>query len=267
MKTIVRRALITFSAALIAVPFCVMAQPMPKTTKESVPGQAQVKTEQLSGTVLFVEGNKLAVRMSSGEVRNFDVPGSRRFNIDGKELTVDQLQPGTKLNATVTTTTTPITDRTTTVGTGKVWFVSGNTVILTLPNNENRSYKVTESYRFNVDGRPASVHDLRKGMTIAAQKIVEEPRVEIASDTTVTGHAPPPPAPVTSTRPTTVAHAAPAPVPAPAAAPKHHTAEAAPAPAEAPEELPKTGSVLPLIGMVGFALTAGSLGLRIFRRA
>ena len=100
------------------------------------------------------------------------------------------MKPGTKLKATVTTTTTPVTDRTTTVGTGKVWFVSGNTVILTLPNNENRMYKVAESYRFIIDGQKASVHDLRKGMTVSAEKIVEAPRTEIAQDTIVTGHAP-----------------------------------------------------------------------------
>ena len=54
-------------------------------------------------------------------------------------------------------------------------------------------YKVAESYRFIVDGMSASVHDLRKGMTVSAQRIVEEPRTEIASNTTVTGEAPPPP--------------------------------------------------------------------------
>src|SRR6185369_6191586 len=127
---------------------------------------------------------------------------------------------GTKLHATVSTTKTSVTDRTTTVGTGKVWFVSGNTVILTLPNNENRMYKVAESYRFIVDGQKATVHDLRKGMTVSAEKIVEEPRVEIATDTTVTGSAPPPPRPVVAAAP---APAAPAPTPAPTPAPARAT--------------------------------------------
>ena len=118
------------------------------------------------------------------------MPESRRFLVGGKELKVGQLKPGTQLTATVTSTRTPVTDRTTTIGSGKVWFVAGNTVIVTLPNNENRQYTVDENYRFNVEGQKASVHDLRKGMTISAAKIVEEPRVEIASNTVVTGEAP-----------------------------------------------------------------------------
>ena len=124
-------------AALVFTLTATAQQGMPKTTKESIPGEATVKTEQLNGTVVAVEGNHLVVRMSSGDLRTFDPPASRRFIVDGKELSVSELKPGTKLTATVTTTTTPVTDRTTTIGTGKVFFVSGNTVIVTLPNNEN----------------------------------------------------------------------------------------------------------------------------------
>jgi len=182
----------------IAMGFCVArmfslaaAPPqMPKKTTESLAGTPAVKTEQLKGTVLAVEGNHLVVRMSTGDLRNFDVPESRRFVIDGKEKTVRELKPGTKLTATVTTTSTPVTDRTTTVGTGKVFFQSGNTVIVTLPNNENRVYKVKDDYKFIVDGQPATVHDLRRGMVISAEKIVEEPRTDLASNTTVTGESP-----------------------------------------------------------------------------
>ena len=77
--------------------------------------------------MIQVDGNHLAVRMSTGGIRTFDVPDARRFVVDGRELTVGELKPGTKLTATLVTTTTPVTDRTTTVGTGKVWWVSGNT--------------------------------------------------------------------------------------------------------------------------------------------
>jgi hypothetical protein len=165
-------------------------QQVPQITKETIKGEAKVTTEQLSGTVLQAEGNTLVVRMSSGEVKQFNVPESRKFMIDGKELTVHDLQSGTKLQATVTTTTTPITERTTTIGSGTVWFVAGNSVTVTLPDGENKLFNVPDSYRFIVNGEKASVHDLRKGMQISAQKIVEEPRTELAIDTVVTGSAP-----------------------------------------------------------------------------
>jgi hypothetical protein len=241
-----------------------VAQQMPRTTKQDIAGAAEVKTEQLSGTVLTVDGNKLVVRMSSGDIRYFEPAPSRRFLIDGKELTVSQLKPGTKLTATVTTTITPVTQRTTTVGSGKVWFVSGNNVILTLPNGENRQYKVDNSYKFNVGGKQATVFDLKKGMTVNAEKIVEEHKTVLASNVAVTGHAPPEPQPteVAQTRtPTPAPRAEPAPAPAPAATP----APAQVSPMAKPTRLPDTGSSLPLSGVIGLMLIGASFGVRSLR--
>jgi len=160
-----------------------------QTTRERIVGKAAVTTDTLQGTVEHVEGNYLVVRMANGKVLVFDPPASRRFVIDGKELTVRDLKPGMKLKAVVVTTSTPITDRTTTVGTAKVFWVSGKTVVLTLPNNEHKTYTVRDDYKFIVEGKPTDVSSLRPGMTVSAEKIVEEPSVEIASDTTVTGQA------------------------------------------------------------------------------
>jgi len=166
-------------------------QKLPETTKESIRSKASVTTEQLHGTVEYVEGNGLVVRMTDGSIREFNVPESRKFTIDGRDLTVHDLKRGTKLSATVTTITTPVTDRTTTVGMGTVWWVAGKTVIITLPNGENRTYTVKDDYRFNVEGnKNATVSDLKKGMKISAERIVEEPRTEIVSNTVVTGQAP-----------------------------------------------------------------------------
>lgn len=176
-------------ALMIATPAA--AQPaMPKTTTEKIHGKPVVKTEKLTGTVLGVDGNQLMVRLADGELRVFNVPASRTFNVDGRELSVRDLQPDTTLAATVTTTYTPVTTRTITIGSGRVWHVSGKTVILTLPNNENRVFNVEDSYKFIVNGQPATVHDLSKGMFVSATKIVEEPITEITKDTVVTGHAP-----------------------------------------------------------------------------
>jgi len=166
---------------------------------------------------------------------------------------VRDLTPGTRLNATITKTTTPVTVRTTTVGTGRVWYVAGTSVILTLPNGENKQYKVQPDYRFTVNGKPASVFELRRGMTVSAEKIVEEPTVEIATNTQVVGSAP-----KTAPAPAMAQAAAPAPAPAPAAAP---------APAVAPARLPKTGSPVPLGGLLGLLLVGGSWAVRRYRRS
>lgn len=277
MTTRRRRVLTGLGTALLTVTLLPGQRPMPSTTTESVRGQTEVKTEKLSGTVVEVEGNELVVRLLGGALRTFIVPESRRFVVDGKELSVHELKPNTTLTATVTTTITPVIDRTTTIGSGKVFFVSGNTVILTLPNNENRMYKVEESYRFIVGGQPATVHDLRKGMNISASKIVESPRTEFASNTVVEGHAPPQPKlaevptpAVAQTRPVPQPAAAPEPAPAtpiapapqPAAAPIREVAES-----HAPAALPRTGSSVPFIGMMGVLLGCASLAIRRLRRS
>ena len=194
MITTVREPAAGFLASVAAVAMISMTasaqQTNPQTTRESIKSTPTVAIQRLRGTVEYVEGNDLVMRMSGGQIREFHVPEARRFLIDGRELTVHELVRGTKLTATVVTTTTPVTDRTTTVGSGKVWFVSGTTVILTLPDGGNKSFTVGKDYRFIVEGKKASVADLRKGMTISAERIVESPRTEIASDTTVTGQSP-----------------------------------------------------------------------------
>jgi len=238
------------------------------TTKETSKGSATVNTEKLSGVVTYVEGNTLVVKMSTGELRTFNVPASRKFLIDGKEVTVHDLKPGTSLNATITTTTTPITERTTSNLSGTVWYVNGPNVILTLPDGTNKMYKAMPDFKFKVEGRDATVFDLKKGMRITAEKIVEEPRTEIASNTTVVGHAPPAPAPVVAETPRTPAPApapvraaaAPAPEPTPVAAPVEHAA-AAPA-----RELPKTASPFPLVGLLGLLSGGAAIGLRKVRK-
>jgi hypothetical protein len=241
------------------------------STTQNIKGTATSTTKQEHGTVTYVEGNNLVIKMSTGEVRTLTVPDSRTAIVDGKEITVHDLKVGTTLTATITTTTLPITERTTTILSGTVWYVSGVNVILTLPDGKNKMYKSLPDYKFNVGGRKATVFDLRKGMKINAEKIVEEPKTEIASNTQVVGNAPKPKA-VVAQAPT------PAPVPAPAPvqvavaqppAPVQADVAQAPAPVQAdvPAELPKSGSLLPLAGMFGLLFTSAGFGLRKLRRS
>jgi len=161
--------------------------------KTQVPGLATVTTEQLSGEVVKVDGNTLIVKLSDGELRTFShVPDSRKALIDGKEVGVRDLKPGTKLTATITKTTTPVTVRTSTVMTATVAVVSGPTVILRLADGEHKQYTVKPEYKFIVNGQPATITDLKPGMTVSAEKIVEEPTVEIRADSKVVGQAPHP---------------------------------------------------------------------------
>ena len=71
-----------------------------------------------------------------------------------------------------------------------MWYAQGNYVILTLDTGENREYKVPETFQFMVEGKPATVKDLRPGMKVTATKIIEEPQTEISTETVITGKAP-----------------------------------------------------------------------------
>ena len=255
------------SACLSLVSVVAMAQPT-TTSQTSTKGAATARTQTLSGTVIQVDGNTVAVRMASGEVRMFTPPAERRFVVDGKELRADQLQPGTRLKATITETTTPVTDRTVQSLEGRVWYAAGPTVILTLPNGQNRQYTVPAGspVKFtDADGKSITVFDLRKDMMVKAVKITEAQRVELASNVAVTGTAPTAAsaAAAGAAGAGAVAGAAgpAAPAPVASAGPAGSTAAAAPA-----RTLPKTASQLPLLGLTGIASLLTGLSLTVRRR-
>ena len=159
------------------------------STTQRTTGAKQVsEANSVTGTVVTIEGNLLLVRMEpKGYYQFFNVPPGRQFFIDGQPKMLSDLHPGTILTATVITTTQPVTERTTTVTNGTVWYASGDYVVLTLANGETRDYTVPPSVQFMVEGKPASVKDLKKGMRVSATKIVEQPKAELSTTVIVTG--------------------------------------------------------------------------------
>jgi len=184
-----RRVLITAVGVMVLT-----AAPLAQTTKTTEPsGTAKATTSTMTGEVVLVDGNNVLVRMQpNSQYRIFNVQPDRQFIIDGQPKTVKELTPGTVLTATVTTRAQPVTDRTTTVTNGTVWFVdkARNHLIVTMNNGENRSYDVPQGFKFTVEGKPTTIDDLRQGMKLSATKIVSEPRTEISKETVVTGKSP-----------------------------------------------------------------------------
>lgn len=181
------RVLMTAVAVLITAG-AIQAQ----VTQQPSGPASQVVTEQLTGEVAYIQGDTLVAKMAGpgGYFRVFFVKPGREFIIDGQTKHIGELLTGTVLTATVTTTTQPVTVRTTSSLKGNVWWVNGNYVILTLENGEKKEYKVPDSYQFMVEGKPATVAQLKQGMTVTATKIVEEPKTEISEKTVITGKAP-----------------------------------------------------------------------------
>jgi hypothetical protein len=256
--------------ALLAV----TAAAQTSSTTKQVTGSQSV-TQQISGTVVFNEGGTIVAKMSSGELRTFTPPPDRMVTVDGQEINARDLKVGTVVHATTVTTTTSVLERTVTINSGKVWYVAGINVIVTMADGKNKQFKVTPGYKFMVEGKATDVFDLRKGMLVSGSKVVEQPLTEIAANTAFTGTAPKAkpvvaavaaPAPAAAPAPTKKA-AAPAPVRAPAPEPAVASEPAPVHAAAAPAKLPKSGSPLPLVGMLGLLFTGVGLGLRKFRRS
>ena len=221
------------------------------TTKQATTRQATVE----QGEVLLVDGRDLIVKMSDGQIRHFaNVPESVRVDVDGQKLGIHDLKPGMKLQRTIITSTTDKTITTVKTVTGKVWFVTPpNTVILTMEDGTNQQFAIPTDQKFTIDGKQVDAWGLKKGMSVSATKVIEVPETVIAKERRLSGTMPPPP---------------PAP---PADAPILIAQETTAAPATvaevAPTKLPKTSSLLPLIGLLGLLSCGTGFGIRLLRRS
>ncbi|HKF47148.1 MAG TPA: LPXTG cell wall anchor domain-containing protein [Terracidiphilus sp.] len=249
------RAARVFAVGAIGLAVTIAVNAQVQTAQQEQKGQATKTVKVENAQVLSVDGNDLILKMDDGTIRHLaNLPESSRVTVDGKELGIHDLKPGMHLQKTVTTTTTPKVIVTTQSVTGKVFHVNAPlTVILTMDNGENQSFKVPNGQKFVVNGQETDVFGLKKGMIVTATKVVEEPVTQVEHEAKLTGKMPPPPPPPPADVPILVAVVTPVPPP-PAA------------PAAAPAELPKTGSDLPLTGLVGLMLLAGSAGIRVFQR-
>lgn len=240
----------------------------------SLSAAAQVKTETSvteeepakevtieRGEIVRIQGNNVVVKMQDGTLRDFhNVPEGVSFVVDGKPVNIKNAQVGMKLEKQTVTTTTPRVITTIETVSGKVWRVQPpNWVILTLENGTNQRFNIPQGQKFMVNGKETDAFGLRKGMVINAQRVTEVPETVITQQVKRTGKMPPPPTtPVKQDVPILIAVLLPAPQ---APAPPVETATAE----RAPRALPKTGSDLPFVGLLGALICAVSLiagGLR-----
>ncbi len=154
--------------------------------------QMEVETEVKRGKVLYAKGNSLMVREPSGDDMLYTVPEDFRVKIDGRDVPVSQLKPGTELIATITTVTRPRTVQTTEVIRGTVWEVVGSSVTVTLESGERRRSVVPAGFKFIVDGEEKGVSELTRGMKLRAT-IIQKKQEMVTESTTVVHGLPPAP--------------------------------------------------------------------------
>ncbi len=236
-------------------------------TETSVSKQAaSSKTTVERGEVVYVSGNQVMVKMESGEVRHVTVPDGATAVVDGKTLTLKDLKVGMKLERAITTTTTPKTVKTVRSGEGTVVNVMPpNYATVRFEDGTVERYQIPKGTKFTIDGEKKDAFALKPGMKIQATRIVEAPVVEVSESKRVTGTAPPPPPPPPDVP--IIISAPEKPAPAPVAAAPEPAPAPAPAAEPAPKKLPKTGSAVPLIGLLGLLFSGASFGLRKLRRS
>jgi hypothetical protein len=249
------RAWVVLGVAVMCFAFAVSVSAQVKTQTATRSGQAVHEITVERGEVVYVSGNDLMVKMEDGSLRDFhNVPESARATVGGRQLGIHDLKAGMKLERTLTVTTTPQTVTTVKSVTGKVWHISPpNSVILTLEDGTNQAFNIPKDQKFTVDGQQTDAWGLKKGMKVSATKIVEEPVSVVEHRRQLTGSMPPPPPTPPANEPILIAAATPAQAPLSA-------------PAASPRELPTTGSLLPLIGLLGTLCLLSALGLRVIRK-
>jgi sortase A len=217
-------------------------------------GQPSFDTQVKNAEIVYVEGNDLVLKLENGRVEHLVVPDRDRFTIDGKEVSVHELMPGTKLTQTITTTTTPRYVNSVRTIEGKVWHANPpQSLILTLPDNKNQVFNVPNHATFSIDGTEKTVFDLRKGMKIKATIVTDEEHTIVESNKAAFGEAPP----ITMPRTTGVLLFLTPGQP-------QVTLASAEEPADV---LPKTGSLLPWAGLLGLLALGTSLGTRTVRQS
>ena len=218
--------------------------------------------------VIAVDGNQLVVNLPEG-TREITVPAGFLFNIDGKQMSVQELKPGMKGTATITTKTTVTPVTVTEVKNGQVVIASGGAIyvrtggdvkMFTQGDVDKRGVKIMRG------GKPAAVSDFRAGDTLTATIITSKPpQVVTEKEVQATlARAPEPaaaPLPAPAAAPPTAAPpaaAGPAPATAAPAAASSEPPPAAPAASAAPVQteppsLPttqqETSSAWPLVGL------------------
>ncbi len=261
-RTIVRNLL---GAGMICIAFAFVTNAQVQTQTEVENGRPKREVKVRRGEVVYVSGNEVVIKGEDGAYRDFsNVPDSARVTVDGQQLSVHDLRPGMTIERATITTTTPRVITTIKSVTGTVFAVNPPTsVILTLEDGKNQQFRIPDGTKFTVDGQPTDAFSLQPGMKVSATSVTETPETMVTRKVRTTGEMPPLPdiailiievpvalAEETATAPAETAPAAPV-----------ETAAAEPT----PTQLPKTGSSLPLAGLLGGVFCSLALGLKARR--
>lgn len=219
---------------------------------------SSTSTEIKQFEVVSVDGNKVVAKTAAG-TKEYTLPADFTFTTaDGKQLAVQDLKPGMKGTAHVTTKTTTVPVYVTEVKSGEVLQKSGNSIIVRTEGGI-KMFSEGDLAKRNItimkDGKAAGIGDLNTGDRLSATIITAgTPRVLTEQQLQARLHAP--------------AAGAGAGAGSGGAASRSSASAAAAPSGDAPpaRKLPKTSSQLPLVGLIGALSLAVGLSLTIARK-
>jgi len=227
-----------------------------ETATNTTDGRAFESAKIERGEVVYVSGHDLVVKKNDGKLVHFaNVPDSFKVNVEGQELGINDLKPGMELQRTTVTSVTPRTVVNVESISGKVWHVSPpKSLILTMDNGKNQVFKLPDDAKVTVNGQLTDAWGLKKGMIVSATRVTESSETVVSQETRVSGTLPAPKAP-----------AANEPILFAMVVSPTNPATSALASAAVPAELPETGSLLPLVGLLGLLALGSFVVLRTTR--
>jgi hypothetical protein len=139
--------------------------------------ESQRSTEVRNFEVVSVSGNTVVVKDQTG-TEEITVPADFRFTVGNQRIPVQQLKPGMKGTATITTTTTVTPVHLTEVRNGEVIQVSANSMILKGPDGF-KMYSAQDIEKRNArifkDGQPIAFSQLAVGDRLTATIVTQGP--------------------------------------------------------------------------------------------
>jgi hypothetical protein len=220
------------------------------TATASQAQETSTSTQTKKFEIVAVDGNKLVVNLPEG-TKELTVPDDFRFTVNGQPLSVQELKPGMKGTATITTQTTVTPVTVTEVKNGTVYDKTGGSIIVHTPEGfkmfsqgdiDKRGVKIVKN------GKPVDLADLNKGDKLSATIVTSKPP-RVMTKQEVQASVP------------TAAAAAPPVATTGSSAPPPAAASAAPA-----RTLPKTASSWPLVALLSVLSLGTGLALTVRRR-